>query len=127
MDLEARGAAPLAWRFLNDYLEQSGDYDGLRLLTYYAAYHAFVRAKIAKLARDDASMARYFEAGERNLAAARGILVLMHGYSGSGKTTVAESLIEALLAVRIRSHLERKRLAGLPPDAATGSGYEQGI
>lgn len=45
MDLEAHGARPLAYRFVNDYLQHTGDYAGLALLNYYAAYHALVRAK----------------------------------------------------------------------------------
>lgn len=127
MDLETHGAAPLAWRFLDGYLQETGDYAGLSLLGYYSAYHAFVRAKIAKLAGDAWSVTRYFEAGERNLEDRRGTLILTHGFSGSGKTTVTEPLIGSLPAVRIRSDVERKRLAGLPPEAATGSAFEQGI
>jgi predicted kinase len=39
----------------------------------------------------------------------------MHGLSGSGKTTVAQSLLESLGAIRVRSDVERKRLHGLDP------------
>lgn len=127
MDLEARSATPLAWRFLDEYLQETGDYEGLSLLAYYAAYHAFVRAKVAKLAGDAGEVAHYFDLGVRTLEKEPGMLILVHGYSGAGKTTVTEPLIEALPAIRLRSDVERKRLAGLPRDAATGSAFEQGI
>jgi predicted kinase len=39
--------------------------------------------------------------------------VLTCGLSGSGKSTVAQALVEALGAVRVRSDVERKRLHGL--------------
>jgi predicted kinase len=48
------------------------------------------------------------------------LLVLTCGVSGSGKTTVAQGLLERLGAVRLRSDLERKRLHGLSPDAREG-------
>ena len=39
----------LAWRFLNAYLEQGGDYQGLVMLRFYVMYRALVRAKVAML------------------------------------------------------------------------------
>jgi predicted kinase len=54
-------------------------------------------------------------------------LLLMHGLSGSGKTTISQYLLEQLPAIRIRSDIERKRLHGLAGDARTGAGIEQGI
>ena len=52
MDLEERGRADLAHRFLNAYLERTGDYAGLAVLPFYLAYRALVRAKIARPACD---------------------------------------------------------------------------
>ena len=49
MDLEARGRADLAWRFLNAWLEHTGDYAGLQVLQYYRVYRALVRARVAGL------------------------------------------------------------------------------
>ena len=49
MDLEDRGRPDLAARFLNAYLEQTGDYDGVRALRFYVVYRAMVRAKVAYL------------------------------------------------------------------------------
>ena len=49
--------------------------------------------------------------------------MITHGFSGCGKTTASQSLLEALDGVRIRTDVERKRLHGLAPtarsDAAT--------
>jgi aminoglycoside phosphotransferase family enzyme len=47
MDLEARGRTDLAWRFLNAWLEHTGDYAGLQVLQYYRVYRALVRARVA--------------------------------------------------------------------------------
>lgn len=46
MDLLEHRLDTQAWRFLNAYLEITGDYHGLRVLNYYLAYRALVRAKI---------------------------------------------------------------------------------
>ena len=47
MDLEDRGRPDLAHRFLNSYLEATGDYGLLVLLPFYLTYRATVRAKVA--------------------------------------------------------------------------------
>jgi predicted kinase len=44
----------------------------------------------------------------------------MHGLSGSGKSTVARQLAEALPAVQLRSDVERKRMHGIDPLARPG-------
>ena len=49
MDLEDRGRADFSHRFLNSYLEITGDYAGLVVLPFYLAYRALVRAKVARL------------------------------------------------------------------------------
>ena len=47
MDLLDHRRPDLAARFLNGYLERSGDYGGLDVLRFYVVYRAMVRAKIA--------------------------------------------------------------------------------
>lgn len=121
MDLASRHREDLAFALLSRYLEIAGDYDGLPLLPFYAVYRALVRAKVDALAaaalpdRADALARRC----ENRLAAAQywtrrgtSTLILMHGVSGSGKSWLSERLIPAIPAIRIRSDLERKRLAG---------------
>ena len=51
----------------------------------------------------------------------------MHGLSGSGKTTVSASIVEGLGAIRLRSDVERKRLHGMAPGAASASAPGAGL
>ena len=132
MDLLQRGHPDWAWLFLNFWLEASGDHAGLALLRYYAVYRALVRAKVAVLRAGQTSGA------DRDAALndARVLLQLAttltrplplrlditHGLSGSGKTTVTQKLMQIPGAIRLRSDVERKRLAGLDALARSGSG-----
>lgn len=118
MDLLARRQSALAWRFINAYVERTGDLDGLRGLPLFAAYRALVRAKVALLSPDGATeFQRCWPLAQRLLQPTRPQLVLVCGLSGSGKSTLALMLAQALGAVRLRSDVERKRLFGLPPTA----------
>jgi aminoglycoside phosphotransferase family enzyme/predicted kinase len=138
MDL-TRGIERLAWRFLDRYLERTGDYEGLAVLRFYAVYRAVVRAKVAavradQLAHDDprqvdalAELDEYLELARRLSSRPAPVLAVMHGVSGSGKSTAAQALLESLGAVRLRSDAERKRLHGLDPAARTGSAVGAGI
>ncbi|MGZ4969806.1 MAG: AAA family ATPase, partial [Methylobacter sp.] len=49
IDLLHFGYEHYAYRFLNRYLQYTGDYEGLVLLRYYLVYRALVRAKVALL------------------------------------------------------------------------------
>ncbi len=131
MDLDGRARPDLASIFLNRYLEETGDYEGLPLLGLYRAYRSLVRAKVACLElRSGAEAAGALERYGRHLALARhyaeprpaGLILLTHGVSGSGKTQASAALIPRLGAVRIRSDIERKRLAGLPARARGAAG-----
>jgi hypothetical protein len=120
MDLLAHGQRGLAFRFLNAWLEASGDYDGLPALRFYMVSRALVRATVAALAEGQgvASAQRPAAAAYLALAAslARGVdarLVITHGLPGSGKTFVSQGFVEAVGAIRARSDVERKRLFGL--------------
>ncbi len=118
MDLRYRGRTDLAWRGLNRYLEHTGDYAGLPALPFYQVYRAMVRAKVAAiLARqhggDLAACARYLDLADALARERRPVLILMHGVSGSGKSWLAQRLLEGFGALRLRSDVERKRLFGL--------------
>jgi hypothetical protein len=131
MDLMQRGHTAWAWLFLNIWLEQTGDHAGLPLLRYYAVYRALVRVKVALLRGGQTTG----PAHESACAEARAILALAtalthplplrlditHGLSGSGKTTLTQSLMQTPGAIRLRSDIERKRLAGLDALSRSGS------
>ncbi len=139
MDFERLGLAPLGARFLDAYLAQTGDYHGLRVLRYYLVYRAMVRAKVAcirahQLEQEQrggpaasADLAAHLALAARLARGAHPALILMHGLSGSGKTSVSERIVERLGAVRVRSDIERKRLNGLAPRAASGSAPGAGL
>ncbi|MBS0388705.1 MAG: AAA family ATPase, partial [Proteobacteria bacterium] len=122
-DLCRLGRGDLACVFLSRYLEESGDYDGVRLLPLYAVYRALVRAKVEALGLPAATgvdagrerrLADWLATALRLTQPRDLTLVIMHGVTGSGKSLLSEALVPVLGAVRIRSDLERKRLEGVP-------------
>jgi len=136
MDLVSRSRADLAAMLLSSYLEITADYDGMELLPFYAVYRALVRAKVDALtaAQSPARAAEFRDRLQRRIRTAmhwtrlpQAALILMHGPSGSGKSWLSEHLIGALPAVRIRSDLERKRLAGLSATSAAASEPNTGV
>ena len=125
MDLEARGRKDLANRFLNTYVEQTGDWAGLQVLPMYLSRQAYVRAKVTSFLLDDAGIS-----GENRAAAAetagnyyrqaweytrskQGRLIMISGLSGSGKSTLGKQIAESLKGVQIRSDAVRKHLGGV--------------
>jgi aminoglycoside phosphotransferase family enzyme/predicted kinase len=129
MDLVARGRPDLAWEFLDAWLEYTGDHAGLEMLRFYMVYRALVRAKVALLRdrSETGGFARYFDLARACVRPGTAAVFIMHGVSGSGKTTVAGALGQALGAIRIRSDVERKRLAGRSPLERTQSGIGAGL
>ena len=77
-----------AWRLLNAWLEATGDYAGIAVLRFYLVYRAMVRAKIACLRGSGDQFRLYLGLAQALAEAKRPALILMHGLSGSGKTTV---------------------------------------
>ena len=123
MDLEDRGLKSLSRRFISQYLELTGDYEGLELLNFYKAYRALVRAKVAlfSMPADADGVQRattlrqyrnYANLAESYSSIPSRLLAVTHGVSAVGKSHVAMRLVEALGAIRLRSDVERKRLFG---------------
>ncbi len=139
VDLVDHGLPRLAWRFMNRYLEDSGDYGLLTGLRFYAVYRALVRAKVSLIRahqpdarpterrRSATAFARDLALAERLAEAPFPLLVAVGGVSGSGKTTVAGLLLEHLGAVRVRSDVERKRLAGVSAGMHRSAGIGEGL
>ena len=125
MDLEERGCAELAYAFLNAYLELGGDYPGLPVLDFYFSYRLMVRAKVEAIrayqqprdsnSRIDAeeSFRTYLQLAVKHSHPGSPRLIITCGLSGSGKSSLTQSLLGLLRAIRIRSDVERKRLFGL--------------
>ncbi|MBC5783477.1 AAA family ATPase [Ramlibacter sp. USB13] len=114
MDLAAHGLPALCWRFLNAWLEGTGEYDALPGLRLCLVYRALVRASAQHLR--EARSARALHYAAQALAWSRRTparLVITHGLPGSGKTWASQRLLEREGAIRIRSDVERKRLHGL--------------
>ena len=139
MDLQDRGQEQLANRFINAYLEITGDYDGLSVLPFYLCYRAMVRAKVDALRieqlSDDpnttelAEFESYIELALRYTKVKAPKLIIMRGLSASGKSTVSQQIIENTGAIRIRSDVERKRLFDISLDkkAKMPNAVDEGI
>jgi aminoglycoside phosphotransferase family enzyme/predicted kinase len=111
MDLWHRGFSSFANLVANRYLDAADDEDGFVLLPYFMAVRAAVRAHVTATQAEDAgpdagrlaAEARsYFDLADALLGSSRPRLIAIGGFSGSGKTTVAE---------RLAPHL------GMPPGA----------
>jgi uncharacterized protein len=125
MDLEAKGKPDFANAFLNTYLEQTGDYEGLPLLPLYLSRQAYVRAKVTSFLLDDpnipatvkqeaqATASEYYQQAWQYTQNLQGKLIIMSGLSGSGKTTVAKTIARKESAIHLRSDAIRKQLAGI--------------
>lgn len=138
MDLDHRGAERLSNIALNEYLEHSGDYEGLALLRFYQVYRAMVRAKVSafRLAQDISDAERqevldqyqgFVDLADRYTHMHQPGLILMHGFSGAGKTVISGRLAAELGAIRLRSDVERKRLNALSADSDARAAVSAGI
>jgi aminoglycoside phosphotransferase family enzyme/predicted kinase len=139
MDLDDRGAPRLAQRILNHYLQETGDYGGLALLRFYQVYRAMVKAKVNAIrlsqghlsAAGRRALARVYQSyitlAKQYTEALKPGLIITHGPSGSGKSTLCQILAEEPGIIWIRSDVERKRLHGLPAQAQSHAGIQDGI
>jgi aminoglycoside phosphotransferase family enzyme/predicted kinase len=136
MDLLQFGRADLACAFLDGWLEAGGDHEAANGLPWYVACRALVRAEVDALrarqladgAERDAAWsesARFLSVAETWLEPIPGRLYATTGPSGSGKSRLAERLATTLPAIRLRSDVERKRLAGRAP--LDGGGEAAGL
>lgn len=125
MDLHSKGEYRLANIFLNTYLEQSGDWEGLLILPLYLIRQAYVRGKVNSLMLDDPSVsddekkkiipvaASYFKLALSYTQPRKGKIILTSGLSGSGKSTVAKLISQKKDATYIRSDAVRKHLGSI--------------
>jgi aminoglycoside phosphotransferase family enzyme/predicted kinase len=127
MDLRARGRPDFAARLLSAWMEAADDHAAVAVLPLYMVYRAIVRAAVAAIRRRQcadagdtagataaaADVDRYLDLAERLTAPLPPRLFITSGVSGTGKTTLAARIVDACGAVRLRSDVERKRLAGM--------------
>jgi len=128
MDCDARKRPDLGLRFISRYLEQTGDYPGLRLMPLYLTYRACVRGKVACLLANDPGLdsqtktlrvreaASYFSLAGQYTEFYTPALFVIGGLSGSGKSHLALQALSHIPAIIIRSDATRKRLSTLYPD-----------
>lgn len=126
MDLDVRDRPDLRAAFLNAYVEETGDWEGLLVLPIYVSRQTYVRAKVASFLLDDPlaseadkqkaydTAAMYYKLAWKYTQPPPGRLMLMAGLSGAGKTTVAREIVRQTGAIHIRSDAVRKHLGGLP-------------
>lgn len=135
MDLIAHERPDFAAVFLNTYLENTGDYEGIAVLRFYEVYRALVRAKVARIRLNqqqsgnagtslETECHQYITVAQSLAHPGPQSLMIMHGLSGSGKSTFSQILLQTMGAIRLRSDIERKRLFGLSLDTRSTQGIK---
>lgn len=139
MDLDDRQQPALGWSFLNRYLQETGDYQGVTPLVFYKSYRAMVRAKVIcmRLAQGHLSETErnsteqlflsYLKLAEQYSDPPPVSLIITHGLSGAGKSTFSSRLASQYGAIHLRSDIERKRLHGFTATADSQSPINSGI
>lgn len=140
MDLTYRGRLDLADVFLETYRAGADDPTLEAVLPFYRSYRAMVRAKVSALTsaaaevptsereRSAAAARRFFDLADQY---SRGLtppaLVLLAGFTGVGKTAVAEALRRAAGFAPLETDRVRKQLAGLDPERPAPANVGGGI
>lgn len=139
MGLDEHNKPELAHLLLNRYLELTGDYSALKVLAYFCAYRAMVRAKLDQIHLSQPSMElheqqqvkqhyqTYLGLVEQYLQVESPTLMITHGFCASGKSTVARQIVSKTGAIQLRSDVERKRLANLALTADSQSALYDGL
>lgn len=129
IDLNFKQQIQTAHQILNQYINITGDYKGLKLLPFYQTYRSMVRCKITLLRalqlpkqekhtiQQLQQEALDFLTQAENFAyqTTQPKLILMQGVSGSGKSFYTQKLVEHFNFISISSDIERKRLYHIAP------------
>jgi hypothetical protein len=140
MDLDFRGYPGFSSELAGKYLSLSQDWPMYLLLNFYKAYRAYVRGKVLSFRLDDPAISpsekaaargeaqRYFHLAYRYAQKMnRPALLLICGLMGTGKSTLARALAEALGWNWESSDRVRKELARLSPHDRKYENFQQGI
>jgi len=140
MDLDFHGHPLLSADLAAHYLGVTEDWPLYLLLDFYKSYRAYVRAKVTSFRLDDPNISlqekgaaleearRYYSLSHfyaRRMN--RPILVITGGLMGTGKSTIARSLAEALGWEWLRVDVLRKELAQVSPLEHRFEAFQQGI
>jgi uncharacterized protein len=140
MDLDDHRHPLLSADLASHYLRITADWPLYLLLDFYKSYRAYVRAKVTSLRLDDPDISprekasaveearRYYSLSHfyaRRMN--RPILVITGGLIGTGKSTVARSLAEALGWEWLRVDVLRKELFHLFPGEHRFEAFQKGI
>jgi len=136
MDLDLAGRPELRQALIDGYQQQAQDPGLLEMLRFYQCFRAVVRGQIARLAAAEAEIPPPDRDAHRNMAAgaydlacsyaagpAVPTLMIMVGFSGSGKSALAQELCRRLPAVLLSSDDMRRELAGADGFRALGSDH----
>jgi uncharacterized protein len=126
MDIEAHGRRRAARELVGAYRRAGGSPASEQLRSFYCAYWALVRAKVAVIAagdrhgrlrhRERARAGRLWGLAQRFCWRARApIAIVVCGSAGSGKSTLAAALARRSRLQVVSSDAIRKRRAGLAP------------
>jgi uncharacterized protein len=128
MDLAAVGGERFARVLVRAYRDAGGDPGDDRLIAFYAAYRALVRAKVALLraaqyppvssehGRESAAARDLLAVAERFAWRARlPLVIVVCGVPAAGKSQLAKALAEVSHLPHLSSDLTRKRLARIRP------------
>ncbi len=128
MDLWHRGLKDYANLVANRYCDAAGEEEGFALLPFFTALRAAVRAHVTATQAEEAggderlsaSARSYYDLAMQTLQQASPRLIAIGGFSGSGKSTVADGLAAHLGsppgARLIESDRVRKALHGVSPE-----------
>ncbi len=140
MDLDYHREPLVSADLASRYLRISRDWSLFLLLHFYKSYRAYVRGKVTCFRLDDPAISaaeksrasedarRYFELSRHYaLGLNRPALFVVSGLMGTGKSTLARSLSEALGWEWLRSDVVRKELAEISPLEHRFEEFRQGI
>ncbi|MEX2426383.1 MAG: AAA family ATPase [Thermomicrobiaceae bacterium] len=140
MDLDFHRRPDLANHFIDQLTERMDDKDMPRLVQFYKAYRAHVRAKVACFMSENIApeleefvairgeIENYIDLATSYLVKAkRPAVVIIGGLSGTGKSVLARRIARTLEAVWLSSDRIRKEITGYSPHDRLTDEYGSGI
>ncbi len=138
MDLDFHERPDLSRSLVETYIEYSQDWELLKVIRFYKCYRAYVRGKVESFQSADPavpeaarkrhlSQARKYFALADTYAEARPYLVITSGFTGTGKSRIAEALAVELDTALFQSDRIRKEITGVPAEEHRFDPFGKGI